>query len=92
MATFPTAPGEQPPPTIPAIPDQSPQLINYLQTFALWCRNGFRAKLDANVALPGIMMQANDAPAGTAPVIWRLEVNTAGQFIASRVPLGGGRP
>jgi hypothetical protein len=92
MATFPTAPVEQPPPTLPSIPNQPEPLTNYLRSFSLWCRHGFRAKLDSGVALPGIMLQANDAPAGTAPAIWYLQVNTAGSVIATRAPLGGGSP
>jgi hypothetical protein len=92
MATFPTSPGEQPPPPLPGVTGLNEQMNNYLRAFSLWCRNGFRAKLDSGVALPGIMLQANDAPAGTAPAVWYLEVNTAGSFIASPVPLGKGKP
>jgi hypothetical protein len=92
MATFPTGPAEQPPPNLPDLPDGPPQLANYLRTFALWCRNGFRAKLDANTALPGILLQAYDAPTGTAPNVYLLRVNQVGNFVAEQIPLGGGKP
>jgi len=92
MATFPTAPAEQPPPNLPDLPEAPPQLANYLRTFALWCRNGFRAKLDANVALPGILMQAYDAPAGTTPAVFMLRVQSNGSFVTTPVNPGGGQP
>ena len=92
MATFPTAPQANPPPDLPSMPDVSSTLTNYLRTFSLWCRHGFKAKLDANTALPGIMMQAYDAPAGVAPNVFLLRVNQAGNFVATPVPLGGGKP
>jgi len=91
MATFPTAPAEQPPPNLPDLPE-TPQLGNYLRTFALWCRNGFRAKLDADVALPGILFQAVDAPAGTAPPVYVLEVLSNGSFRTTLINPGGGQP
>lgn len=92
MATFPTGPAEQAPPNLPDLSDGPPQLANYLRAFALWCRNGFRAKLDANAALPGIMLQASDAPPGTAPSVWMLQVLSNGSFTITQVPLGGGKP
>lgn len=92
MANQPTAPAAHPPPELPNMPEVSSTLTNYLRTFSLWCRNGFRAKLDAQTALPGLMMQAYDAPAGTNPNVFLLRVNQAGQFIAIPVALGGGRP
>jgi hypothetical protein len=92
MATFPTPQAEQPPPPLPGVTGLNEQMNNYLRAFSLWCRGGFRARQDMNVAASGIMLQANDAPAGTTPAVWYLQVNTAGQFIASQTPLGGGKP
>jgi hypothetical protein len=92
MATFSTSPGEQPPPDLPVDPEMRPQLANYLRTFALWCRNGFRAKLDSGVALPGILLQAYDTPPGTTPTVWLLQVNHSGTFVATQIGLGGGKP
>jgi len=92
MATFPTPPAEQPPPNLPDLPEAPTQLVNYLRTFALWCRNGFRAKLDANAALPGILFQAADAPAGTTPPVYILEVLSNGSFRTTQINPGGGQP
>ena len=92
MATFPTPPAAHPPPDLPSMPEVSPTLSNYLRTFSLWCRRGFAAKLDNNVALNGILLQANDAPPGQAPAVWLLQVQTNGSFVATPVPLGGGKP
>ena len=82
----------QPPPELPNDPQISNQLSNYLRTFSLWCRRGFAAKLDKHSALPGILLQANDAPAGAAPKIFMLQVTTAGTVVVTAVPLGGGAP
>jgi hypothetical protein len=92
MATVPSPPAAQAPPELPNDPKVSDKLANYLRSFSLWCRHGFAAKLDANTALPGILLQANDAPPGTAPAVWLLEVQTNGSFVARPVPLGGGKP
>ena len=92
MATFPTPPTTQPPPELPSMPDVSTTLSNYLRAFSLWCRKGFGGKLDSNVALPGILMQAYDAPAGTAPPVFLLRVQSNGAFVATPVPLGSGKP
>jgi hypothetical protein len=86
MATFPTAPAPQPPPNLPTIQGQPAQLTNYLQTFALWCRGMFQSKLDANVALPAIILLS---PGGLA---FRLTVDDAGALTSTQVPLGGGKP
>jgi hypothetical protein len=82
----------QPPPELPSMPDVSSTLTNYLRTFSLWCRHGFADKLSGSTALPGIMLQAYDAPAGTAPNVFLLQVNSAGNYITTPVPLGGGKP
>ena len=92
MASQPTAPGLHPPPELPSMPDVSPTLTQYLRTFSLWCRNGFKAKLDAQTALPGIMLQAYDAPAGVAPNVFMLQINQAGIFRTVPMPLGSGKP
>jgi hypothetical protein len=92
MAVFPTPQGEQPPPDLPAMPDVSETLSNYLRTFALWCRRGFADRMPAHAATAGIMLMANDAPAGTSPPVFLVQVNSAGAIVATRVSLGGGQP
>jgi hypothetical protein len=84
--------GLQPPPPLPNMPDVSSTLTNYLNTFALWCRRGFAAKLSNNTALPGILLQAANAPAGTTPNVWLLQVSQTGVIAVTQVPLGGGQP
>jgi hypothetical protein len=92
MANQPTPRTLQAPPDLPNMPDVSSTLSSYLRNFALWCRHGFADKLSGSQALPGIMLQANDPPAGTAPEIWMLQVRTGGVFVVTQVPLGGGKP
>jgi hypothetical protein len=92
MATFPTPQGEQPPPDLPSMPDVSSALSNYLRTFALWCRRGFADRMPAHQAVSGIVLMANDAPAGTTPKVFLIQVNTAGTIVATAMPLGSGRP
>jgi hypothetical protein len=67
-------------------------LINYLRTFSLWAKNGLSSKLDRRSASPGILLQANDAPVGTAPAVFMLQVTTAGVVVVTPVPLGGANP
>ena len=74
------------------IPTLSSQLTNYLTQFSLWCRNGFAAQLKNNIALPGILLQANDAPADTVPKVFLLQVDTAGAVVLTPVALGSGKP
>jgi hypothetical protein len=82
----------QPPPDLPSMPDVSDTLIGYLRNFSLWCRHGFAAKLDASTAQPGLLLQANDAPAGTTPAVFMVQVTTAGTIVATPQPLGSGKP
>ena len=92
MAPKPTFASPQPPPDLPSMPEMSDTLANYLRTFALWCRNGFNAKLNAQTALPGVMLQAYDSPAGTTPKVFLIQVNTAGAISATPMTLGEGQP
>ena len=92
MANQPTPRTIQPPPDLPNMPDVSTQLSNYLRNFSLWCRHGFADKPSINQPLHGLMFQAIDAPAGTTPEIWMLQVRTGGAFVLTQVPLGGGKP
>lgn len=94
MVTSPGSPTPQSvgsPPPLPSDPTFSNSLSNYLMQFSLWCRKSFATKMNNNVALTGIMLQATDAPAGTAPNVWLLTVTQTGNFTAVRVPLGGGQ-
>jgi hypothetical protein len=92
MANQPTPRTLQPPPDLPSMPDVSTTLSQYLRTFSLWCRHGFADKLSGSTALPGIMLMAYDAPAGTVPKVFMLEVNTAGAIVATPMAIGGGKP
>jgi hypothetical protein len=74
-----------PPPVPPGI---DPSLNNYLQQFSLWANQGLNTSLSSNQALPGIMLAANDAPAGTNPAVFMLQVKTDGTIVATPVALG----
>ena len=82
----------QPPPDLPSMPDVSDTLSTYLRNFSLWCRHGFADKISASTAQPGVLLQAVDAPAGTTPSVWKLEVLSNGSFRVTQVPLGSGQP
>ena len=82
----------QPPPDLPSMPDVSDTLSNYLRTFSLWCRHGFADKISGSTAQPGLLLQANDAPAGAIPAVFLLQVKTDGTIVATPQPLGGGKP
>jgi hypothetical protein len=82
----------QPPPDLPSMPDVSTTLSGYLRNFSLWCRHGFADKLSVSTAAPGVLLQANDAPAGTTPVVFMLQVTTAGAIVLTPQPLGSGKP
>ena len=92
MANQPTPRTIQPPPDLPSMPDVSTQLSSYLRNFSLWCRHGFADKPSINQPLHGLMFQAIDAPAGTTPEIWMLQVRTGGAFVLTQMSLGGGKP
>ena len=82
----------QPPPELPSMPDVSTTLSIYLRAFSLWCRHGFADKLSGSTAQPGLMLQAYDAPAGTTPPVFMIQVDSAGTIIATPMALGGGKP
>ena len=82
----------QPPPDLPNLPKTEDGLINYLRTFSLWCRHGFADKISGTTAQPGFMLMANDAPAGTTPVVFMLQVKTDGTIVATPLALGSGKP
>lgn len=92
MATQPPPRTVQAPPDLPSMPDVSDTLTGYLRNFALWCRHGFADKISASTAQPGLLLQANDAPAGTTPKVFSVQVNSAGVVTTVPVPLGGGKP
>lgn len=83
-------PQAHPPPPLPNDPSITSVLSNYLSQFSLWCRQGFAAKLNANVALNGILLQAYNAPPGVAPNVYLLQVNQQGNFVGTQVSLGSG--
>ena len=92
MASQPTSRTLQPPPALPAMPDVSSTLTNYLTNFSLWCRHGFADKLSVSTAQPGLLLQAHDAAPGSVPKVFLVQVNTAGAITATAVPLGSGKP
>jgi hypothetical protein len=77
---------EQPPPTLPGVTGLNEQMNNYLRTFSLWARGGFRERQDINVASAGILLLS---PGGK---VFRVTVSDAGALTATAVPLGGGLP
>jgi hypothetical protein len=83
-----SSPPQQHPPPLPSDPSISQGLTEYLQQFSLWCRQGFAAKLNATSALPGVLLQAKDPPAGTAPAVFMIQVTTAGAIVATPVAVG----
>jgi hypothetical protein len=83
----------------PSIPDLSPDpkklapaLGQYLNTFALWCRNSFSERLPANQALPYVLLMASDPPPNTTPKVFKVTVTTAGALVVTNIPLGSGLP
>ena len=79
-------------PNMPALQGVDPKLVDYLHSFALWARHGFADKVSGTVAQPGLMLMANDAPAGTTPKVFMIQVTTAGAIVATPVDIGGGKP
>ena len=75
-------------PNIPNTAD--PQLTKYLHSFALWARHGFADKVSGTVAQPGIMLMAKDAPAGTTPKVFLIQVTTAGTIVATPMAISTG--
>jgi hypothetical protein len=75
------------PPVLPSI-GENQGLESYLRNFALWAKNGLSDKVSAKTAVPGILLQAYDAPAGTVPAVFMLQVSTAGAVVLTPVPLG----
>ena len=96
MASQPPFFTAQPPPELPALPKTEEGLVNYLRNFALWCRSGFNDKLSASQALPGVLLQAFDAPAGVNKVflvqVSSPGTSTAGALVITAVALGTGKP
>ena len=89
-ALQPIAPAEQPPPELPNMPDVSDTLSRYLRTFSLWCRNGFHDKLSSTAALPEVLLQGYNAPAGTLPASWSLQTAQNGGLFVTPIAAGSG--
>ncbi len=77
------------PPDVPSDPSIGGPLSIYLRNFALWCRNGFAEQMRNNQAVPGLLVRANDAPVGSNPAVFMIQVKTDGTIVATPVPLGG---
>lgn len=81
-----------PPPDLPNMPDVSQSLSGYLRRFSLWARHGLADAVPLHEASPGVLLLANDAPAGTAPKVFILQVTSAGALVTTPVKLGSGKP
>ena len=92
MASQPLPRTLQPPPELPNDPKTSDVLSQWLRNFSLWCRHGFADKLSISTAAPGLMLQAYDAPSGTAPPTFMLRVDSAGTLSATQIMMGGANP
>jgi hypothetical protein len=79
--------GPSPPPIPPGI---DPNLNNYLQQFSFWAAQGFAATLSSNQALSGVLLRANDAPAGASPATYQLAADTAGELQTRLIASGSG--
>lgn len=80
------------PPDVPADPSISGALSIYLRNFALWCRNGFAEQMRNNEAVPGLLLRAYDTPAGANAAIFMIQVDTAGNIVATPIGTGGANP
>jgi hypothetical protein len=83
-----TPPTTANPPDLPNAPQLGPLMTDYLRRFSLWAKKGLDGKQPIGQAQTGILLMANDAPAGTAPAVFLLQVNTAGTIVLTPVPLG----
>jgi hypothetical protein len=84
-------PTPQPPPALPHMPDVGSALTNHLRSLSLWVQNSLSTKLDTQTATHGILLHANDAPAGTTPAVFSLEVKSDGTLVAVPVALASTR-
>ena len=82
---------QQPPPDLPHMPEVSSTLANHLRTLSLWAKKSLDTKLDTQTATAGLLLEAHDAPAGTTPVVFKLQVKTDGTVVATPVATGSGR-
>jgi hypothetical protein len=89
-AQQPTPQSARIPPDVPSDPGISGLLSLYLRNFSLWCREGFAEQMRNNQALHGVMLMAYDAPAGTNPPVWMLQVSQAGAVHLTPMALGSG--
>ena len=89
-ANQPTPQSARIPPDIPADPGISSSLGTYLRNFALWCRDGFAEQMRNNQALPGVMLMGFNAPAGTNPATYLLQVGNGGTLWLTPMKLGSG--
>jgi hypothetical protein len=88
MAAQAPPPAQPNPPPVP--PGVDPSLNSYLTQFSVWATQGLTNSLSSSQALPGILLSANDAPAGTNPAVFMIQVTTAGAIVATPVALGAG--
>ena len=87
-----TPPTTANPPELPSMPQIGPIMTDYLRRFALWAKKALDSKQPLGQAQTGVLLMANDAPAGQAPKVYLLQVNTAGAIVLTAMPLGQGVP
>jgi hypothetical protein len=90
MAALNPSPLTTQPPPLP--PGMDALTAGYLQQFLMWVNNQFASRLKSNSALPGIMLQANDAAAGATPAVFMLQVKTDGTLVTTPMTIGSGKP
>ena len=84
-------PATTPPPDLPHMPDVGSAMSSYLRSFALWAKNSMDTKLDTQSAQPGILLHANDAPPGTTPAVFHIQVKTDGTLVAVPIAIASTR-
>jgi hypothetical protein len=84
-----TAPPQSaPPPDLPSMPDVGPNLTNYLRRFSAWATTQLQAKVPLNTGVNGVLLTAFDAPAGTLPNTYLVQVQQTGTLVATLITPG----
>lgn len=89
MATGPLAPPQAfPPPDLPSMPEVGPTLSSYLRRFSTWANQQISRKVPLNTAVNGILLSAYDAPAGSLPNVYLVQVHQNGAIVTTLIPPG----
>jgi hypothetical protein len=93
MPTTPSLPpATLPPPDVPYSTNIDVALTGYLRRFSLWAKKSLDDKQPLGQAQSGLMLMSYDTPAGQTPKVFLLQVNEAGNFVTTPMPVGGGAP